>query len=473
MPATRRAGHDLRPLPVQHGGGLAGTDGAGARRRGGGLRGRDPEETIDYKWVQPPDLTPTGIDVNARPAGATTSWPTTSSATRPGCITDVRVWGSWLDDYLPDGRIPTRSTSPSASTRTSPPTRTPTGYSMPGELLWIGDFQPGDFDVDDLAGRIAEGWMDPPDDYVFPGDTDLLALRLQSIPSRRPSMQVGHAGRADRLLARRPGAARSTRRRSSAGRPRSTTGTTTRSGATASSPTRARGTSCVYPPRHDMAGQSIDLAFALTDTEVRGPARLGRRPRRSRRCPATRPTTSTAAPTTVIVPGFFLGGLIDAEANGQPDATATGDDNAGLDDEDGVTFTSPMYPGYAATVDIVASNGDHRYPLLFCRFKSTLPLPVAPIDLRTSWIDPYLGVGLKYDFHMFSFSSQLDLAFRGMTSFDNWWLGFRGSYRTGPRFFVNMGWIMHGIEYHHTVLDEELMLNVRFNGPMLGISFHF
>jgi hypothetical protein len=53
--------------------------------------------------------------------------------------------------------------------------------------------------------------------------------------------------------------------------------------------------------------------------------------------------------------GLFLGALVDAEPDGQPDATATGDDLARLDDEDGVSF-GIMVPGTNATVDVVASG---------------------------------------------------------------------------------------------------------------------
>ena len=55
-----------------------------------------------------------------------------------------------------------------------------------------------------------------------------------------------------------------------------------------------------------------------------------------------------------IVDGLHLGSLIDAESNGQPNATATGDDLGNLDDEDGVTF-SALVPGQLATVTVVAS----------------------------------------------------------------------------------------------------------------------
>jgi hypothetical protein len=57
-----------------------------------------------------------------------------------------------------------------------------------------------------------------------------------------------------------------------------------------------------------------------------------------------------------IVPGMFLGWLIDAERDGQPNATATGDDLAKLPDEDGVMFTTPLVPGQTVQVQVVAST---------------------------------------------------------------------------------------------------------------------
>ena len=57
----------------------------------------------------------------------------------------------------------------------------------------------------------------------------------------------------------------------------------------------------------------------------------------------------------VIVSGLYLGAGVDGDADGQPDATATGDDNDGNDDEDGVVFTSSLIPGYTASVDVTAS----------------------------------------------------------------------------------------------------------------------
>lgn len=72
------------------------------------------------------------------------------------------------------------------------------------------------------------------------------------------------------------------------------------------------------------------------------------------------PETGYNYPTTlanngarhIIVAGLLLGSAIDAEADGQPDATATGDDLNGLADEDGVVYISSLVPGGPARVDV-------------------------------------------------------------------------------------------------------------------------
>ena len=55
-----------------------------------------------------------------------------------------------------------------------------------------------------------------------------------------------------------------------------------------------------------------------------------------------------------VVPGVALGKALDAEADGQPNATATGDDQNG-NDADGVVFRSLLTPGVVATIDVTAS----------------------------------------------------------------------------------------------------------------------
>nr|WP_225444502.1 GEVED domain-containing protein [Pseudomarimonas arenosa] len=57
-----------------------------------------------------------------------------------------------------------------------------------------------------------------------------------------------------------------------------------------------------------------------------------------------------------IVTGLFLGNQVDPEGDGQPSANARGDDMAGLDDEDGVTFQTPYELGSPARVTVRATN---------------------------------------------------------------------------------------------------------------------
>ena len=73
--------------------------------------------------------------------------------------------------------------------------------------------------------------------------------------------------------------------------------------------------------------------------------------------PAAYPTLVGANGARHVVTGSgpVLGVAPDTEADGQPTAGANGDDLAGLDDEDGVVFTSPLIPGQNATVAVTAS----------------------------------------------------------------------------------------------------------------------
>ncbi|RLD49743.1 MAG: hypothetical protein DRJ05_20545, partial [Bacteroidetes bacterium] len=57
-----------------------------------------------------------------------------------------------------------------------------------------------------------------------------------------------------------------------------------------------------------------------------------------------------------IEPGFSLGVSIDPEFDGQPDVFATGDDNDGNDDEDGVIFLNSFVPGQIATIKVTLTE---------------------------------------------------------------------------------------------------------------------
>lgn len=59
-------------------------------------------------------------------------------------------------------------------------------------------------------------------------------------------------------------------------------------------------------------------------------------------------------------PSFRLGAEgLDFEADGRPNADATGDDLSGIDDEHGVTFTSILVPGGAGSLEVFATAPGH------------------------------------------------------------------------------------------------------------------
>ena len=68
------------------------------------------------------------------------------------------------------------------------------------------------------------------------------------------------------------------------------------------------------------------------------------------------PTLAASNGARHLIGNLYLGAGVDADSDGQPNATATGDDSLdGNDDEDGVVFTSPLYIGNTATVDVTSS----------------------------------------------------------------------------------------------------------------------
>ncbi|MBE0663293.1 MAG: S8 family peptidase [Bacteroidales bacterium] len=68
------------------------------------------------------------------------------------------------------------------------------------------------------------------------------------------------------------------------------------------------------------------------------------------------PTLISSSGASHIIDGVtFLGYSVDPETDGQPNATATGDDNDGNNDDDGVIFTSVLMPGQNANLQVIAS----------------------------------------------------------------------------------------------------------------------
>ena len=75
--------------------------------------------------------------------------------------------------------------------------------------------------------------------------------------------------------------------------------------------------------------------------------------------PAPYATTSlqNGARHEIVLGGAYLGSKqTDMEVNGKPHPAAAGDDQAGIDDEDGIVFLTPMVPGTQAKIQVTAGT---------------------------------------------------------------------------------------------------------------------
>ena len=110
------------------------------------------------KWEQLPDLTQNGTDVAVwSNADIPRMLADDFKCTTTGPITDVHLWGSWLQDQI--GTLTKIHLSIHADI---PANQSQTGYSMPGAVLWQADFSAGQFTWhlyhESPAG---EWWWDP------------------------------------------------------------------------------------------------------------------------------------------------------------------------------------------------------------------------------------------------------------------------------------------------------------------------
>jgi hypothetical protein len=304
-----------------------------------------------YKWLQPPDLSTTGMDVNATAGQAGNPLYVLADdflCTVTSPITDIHVWGSWRYDYPPFGFDPGAVTFMISIHEDIPAEESPTGYSMPGEVLWMREFGPGDFVVRQWASNLQEWWwggMEPP---VFPGDSICWQYNF-FIPIADAFVQQGtttspvvywlslHARPEDPD----PDVAFGWK----------TSSTHWNDAAVwrlLDEPATEPWRELRYPFPHPLQGQQIDLAFVITEPVGTDWGDAADPPY---------PTLSGASngANHTIASGVYLGQTVDSEGDGQPDPNALGDDLAGADDEDGIVFLSPLIPGSPAQLQVQAS----------------------------------------------------------------------------------------------------------------------
>ncbi|MBU2501220.1 T9SS type A sorting domain-containing protein [bacterium] len=303
-----------------------------------------------YKWWQRPDLMPTGIDVNCSPIHGTPGYILADDflCTSPGLLTEITIFGSWLYDYLPFGQDPLAMDFILSIHKDIPADQNPDGYSMPGEELWEWGFPAASFRAEPLVVDIVEGWMNPPDEYIFPADYTCWEYTFTIDPTVAFRQTGTEANPVVywldvKAFPHDPEAYFGWKSSLDHWNDDAVWGI-------GQEPFPGPWYELIYPPQHEFHPESMDLAFRILGTEIPEELDFGDAPDTGYRT-----LLASNGPRHLIVPGFHLGALIDGEPDGQPNAAATGDDLANLDDEDGVVFTSVLKPGQTATVDVTAS----------------------------------------------------------------------------------------------------------------------
>ena len=289
-------------------------------------------------WPQVPDLRATGVDVDMY----WTSLADDFRCAESGPITDIHFWASFLDDVRPTKGVD--SLRFEVNIYSNQPADNLMSWSRPGTLLWSREIAPFSYDVREVSNNIPEGWFDPASKFYEPANHerayqynicldggDLFTQRLgttywleiKEIPSQDASYVFGWKTTQEQFQ--------------------------WSDSSVWKHPTLGW-LPMAYPDGHDFEGKALDLAFVITgETPVE--LDFGDAPDR----PYPTSHISDGARHTIDA-RMYLGRGVDAEADGQPDATATGDDDDGNDDEDGVVFISALAPGTKATVEVTASS---------------------------------------------------------------------------------------------------------------------
>jgi len=316
------------------------------------------EDRYVYKWIQHPDLSPMGIDVNAsRNLDLSFILADDFLCTQRGALTDIHIWGSWVDDIFPaDG--PDDLSFTLSIHKDIPANQNPDGYSKPGPVLWMHTFRRGEFHAEEFAAQIEEGWMDPPAGYFFPADWTCMLYKFHVNPHEAFHQQGTTEDPIVYWL--------DVQAHINEEGPRFGWKTSVENWNDAAvwgmglDPFPEFWNELIYPPNHEMAGQSIDLAFALYSdlvTSVPDDDQIPSRTGLQYNFP------NPFNPSTIIryvMPAggahaqlevFDAGGrhvrmLVDGFINGGPaEVTWNGRNDDGLDMPSGVYFYQLRWPG--------------------------------------------------------------------------------------------------------------------------------
>ncbi|MCU0784081.1 MAG: GEVED domain-containing protein [Verrucomicrobia bacterium] len=298
----------------------------------------DYEVTLyPLKWLQPPEQGSEGVDVsNGTPLADD------FICTESGPITDVHIWGSFLNDLLPAGGPGSMTLTLTIYSDVPGP-----GYSHPGLQLWSQTFSPNQYQAANNM-HTTEWWHNPavlpPNNWMFPGDTNMYQFDFYIDPSNAFTQHVNTIYWLCVSNAATGGA------NFSFGWKTTPTGYAPDDACWLDLAAGGVWKPLVYGGNHPRNGQSMDLAFALSGAESLFDLDFGD-------APSPYPTLLPNGARHFAVPGFYLGLAEDTEANGQPHPQALGDDLNGVpDDEDGVVFAPPLLAGTQACVNVTLTG---------------------------------------------------------------------------------------------------------------------
>ncbi len=294
----------------------------------------------ELKWLQIPEQGEEGVDVNNTQFMLADDFRCTAS----GPITDIHIWGSFTNDVLPPegpgGLIF------DVSIWSDVPKGVGASYSHPGQVLWTRTFTPGSYVADHIYRGLPGEWWHDPGTPNWTQWADKNIYQFDFYPHTNEFIQV--KGTIYWLAVKYR-----------------YTGTGSIQFGWKTTPQPWNDDACyfnpanlpifwkdlVYAAPHPWAPASLNLSFALSglEQEVKD---WGDAPD-----PPYPTLAASGGANHVIVTNFMLGTVIDAEADGQPNVPATGDDVAlWPDDEDGVTFANPLIRGSNVAVNVFLTS---------------------------------------------------------------------------------------------------------------------
>jgi len=305
------------------------------------------------KWVQWPDLSINGVDVNATldvlSQTQTNLLADDFACTNMGQITNITVWGSWRFDEYPEGNV--SNVSFTLSMHSDVPTNEMQAWSMPGKVLWYQMFDPGMFEVTRYnQNPIQEGWMDPPDQYFFPGDTNCWQYTFPV--TNNPFVQTGTVANPVIYWLDVQAIPYGMGTEAFGWKTSTNHWNDDATWVHAEEPYEGPWNELRYPPGHELGGQSMDLAFRIEtgDALDYGDA------------PDTYGTLLASGGARHVLGGPWLGNSTnnpDFDVDGQPHPGALGDDYDGNDDERGVWIATgkELITGLTTNFNVIVSGG--------------------------------------------------------------------------------------------------------------------